>query len=102
MTSKLTKEDIKHIAHLAKLEFSDNELERFEKEFNSILEYVSMIKECDTSGIEFEHNLSDYNSAVLQDDIVKPGLTRDKALQNATGRTKVGFVVTSKIINKDE
>lgn len=98
----LTKDEIKHIANLAKLEFSDAELERFEKEFNSILEYVSMIKECDTADIEFEHNLSDYNSAILQDDLVKPGLSRDKALQNATQRTKAGFVVTSKIINKDE
>ncbi len=102
MSTTLTKEEIKKIAGLAKLEFSDVELDKFAAEFNNILNYVSLIQECDTTGIEFEHNLSDYQGSVLQKDEVKPSLPQDKLMQNATdGRSKFGYIVTSKIINKE-
>lgn len=102
MSERLSKEELKHIAKLAKLEFSDSEIDRFDKEFNDILGYVSMIKECDTEGIEFEHNLADYNDTILQDDEPVFGLTTEEALQNASqGRNKGGFVVTSKIVTKE-
>ncbi len=98
----VTKGEIKHIANLAKLEFTEDELAKFESEFNNILEYVSSINECDTSGIEFEHNMEDYSGEILQDDIVVPSLNRDKALLNASdGRAKNGYVKTSKIVTKD-
>lgn len=99
---KITRDEIKHIAGLAKLEFTDEELDKFEGEFNNILGYISMIKECNTTGIEFEHNLQDYNGAVLQKDISRKSLPQDKVLMNATqGRSKNGYIRTSKIVNKE-
>lgn len=98
----LTKEEIKHIADLAKLSFSDNELEKFAGEFNSILDYVSQIKTCDTTGIEFEHNLNTFKGSVLQEDIQKDSLEEDQVLKNATdGRVKGGYIRTSKIVSKE-
>ncbi len=98
----VTKDQIKHIAKLAKLSLTDNELDKFVGEFNSILDYISMIKECDTTGIEFEHNLQDYQGDVLQDDVVKPSLPREKLLQNAKdNRSKNGYIRTSKIVHKE-
>jgi aspartyl-tRNA(Asn)/glutamyl-tRNA(Gln) amidotransferase subunit C len=98
----LTKEEIKHIAGLSKLEFTDQELDKFAGEFNSILGYISMINECDTTGIEFEHNMQDYKGNVLQEDKIKPSLSQKAALQNATdGRSSHGYIITSKIINKE-
>lgn len=100
--AKLTKDEIKHIASLAKLEFDDSELEKFSDEFNNILEYVSMIQECDTAGIEFEHNLQDFKGSVLHKDKARPSPSRDKLLQNATdGRSKMGYIIVSKIVNKE-
>lgn len=97
----VTKDEIKHIAKLSKLQFSDEELEKFEKEFNSILDYVSQVKECDVAGIEFEHNMNDFKGKVLNEDVVKKGLDKNKALKNATqGREKLGYVKTSKMIAK--
>jgi len=99
---KITKKEIKHIAVLAKLSFNDSELQIFEKEFNSILEYISTINECDTTGIEFEHNLSDFKGLVLQEDIKRPSIKRDQLLMNATdGRNKNGYIRTSKIVSKE-
>lgn len=98
----LTPQEIQHIANLAKLKFSDIELKKFSQEFNSILDYVSLIKECDTTGIEFEHHLSGFVGEVLQEDKVVPSLSKEDVLKNATkGRSKNGFIRTSKIVNKD-
>lgn len=95
-------DEIKHIAQLAKLKFSEAELKKFASEFNNILDYVSMIKECDTSDIDFEHNLQDYIGEPLQLDQPKKSLAKKAALLNATdGRTKDGYIRTSKIVTKD-
>ncbi len=101
--ARLTKEEIQHIAKLAKLELTDAELDKYSNEFNNILEYVSSIQNVDVSGIQEEHHLKDFQGAILQEDIVKPSLQTEKALQNATdGRKKGRFVKTSKIVSKEE
>ncbi len=101
--ARLTKEEIQHIAKLAKLVLSDSELEKYSTEFNSILDYVSSIQNVDVSGIEEEHHLKDFQGSILQEDVGKPSLETEKALQNATdGRRKGRFVKTSKIVSKEE
>lgn len=101
--SKVSKEEIKRIAKLAKLDLTDTEVNRFENEFNDILGYVSKIQEVDVAGIEFEHNIQNHVGQKLADDIPLTSLTKDKALKNATnGRNKNGYFRTSKIVNKDE
>ncbi|CAG1771156.1 Glutamyl-tRNA(Gln) amidotransferase subunit C [uncultured bacterium] len=98
----VTIEEIKHIANLAKLKFTDAELAKFASEFNNILDYISQIKECDASDIEFEHHLNNFAGNVLQPDEIKPSLPQAKVLQNATdGRTKNGYIRTSKIVSKE-
>lgn len=96
----LTLEQIKHIANLSKLEFSDSELQKFASEFNNILDYISQINECDVSTIEFEHNMKDYKGEVLSKDIPKKFKNVTKLLANASDRVKVGFIKTSQIIRK--
>ncbi len=99
---QVTKPQIKHIASLAKLHLSDAEVDKYEVEFNAILNYVSKIDECDVSGIEFEHNLQDFKGKVLNEDVVQTSkISKEKMLQNATeGRNKNGYVRVSKIVNK--
>lgn len=103
MANKVTKDQVKQIAKLAKLELTDQEVDKFEGEFNNILDYVSMIQECDTSDIEFEHNLQKYDAQILQEDAVKDSLPNSKVTLNATeGRSKGNYIKTSKIVSKEE
>jgi aspartyl-tRNA(Asn)/glutamyl-tRNA(Gln) amidotransferase subunit C len=101
--SQITKEQVKHISGLAKLELSEAELEKFTKEFDSILNYVSMINDCDVSGIEYEHNLKNFVGKKLYKDIaVKSPIDRSAMLKNATdGRSKNGYVRVSKMVEKE-
>ncbi|PJA47171.1 Asp-tRNA(Asn)/Glu-tRNA(Gln) amidotransferase GatCAB subunit C [Candidatus Uhrbacteria bacterium CG_4_9_14_3_um_filter_36_7] len=63
----LSKEDIKHIAKLARLEIDPNELSTFQNQLSSILEYVKKLQEIDTTNIpELVHAAQGSN--VLRDD----------------------------------
>lgn len=97
----LTKEEVKKIASLAKLSFTDEELDKFIQQFNSILDYIRLIDDCDTEGIEDTHNLEDYSDEVLQEDIAQLGLSRDAALMNAVDRVVYGYIKTSQIVSKE-
>ncbi|MCA9380637.1 Asp-tRNA(Asn)/Glu-tRNA(Gln) amidotransferase subunit GatC [Candidatus Dojkabacteria bacterium] len=101
---KATKQDIQKIAGLAKLKLSESELDKYENEFNDILDYVGKVMECDVDGIEEEHNLENYKDEVMQDDEpVDAGISRDEYLQNATdGRSKNGYVVSSRVVGGEE
>lgn len=79
---RLSTEEVKHIALLSRLHLSDAERERAENELSQILGYFETLSELDTEGVEpTMHALPVQN--VLRRDEVRPGLTRDEALQNA-------------------
>lgn len=100
--SAISIEELRHIAKLARLEFSDEELKRFTSEFNDILNYISEIKECDTTGIEAEHNLEDYKGEVLREDKVIVDTPPSEIISVAGAeRVKDGYVKTSKIVSKE-
>jgi len=95
----ITTEDVKYIASLAKLKFTEEELESFTKEFNEILSYMDTLNEADTENVEpLTHPLQ--GETMLREDIIRPGSTQDEALKNAPDTDGVFFRVP-KIINPD-
>jgi len=48
----LTKEEVKHIAKLARLGLTEKEVEKYQKELSAILDYIGKLKEADVSGVE--------------------------------------------------
>lgn len=48
----LSTDEVKKIAHLARIELQDDEVERFRKDLSSVLEYVEELKKVDTDGLE--------------------------------------------------
>ena len=89
---KITKDEVRHISLLSRLLFTDEEIEAFSKDLNSILEYVSKISELDTENVEpTSHPLPLVN--VMRDDVVKPSLDIEKVLQNAPNKEDSCFKV---------
>lgn len=79
---RLSTEEVEHIALLSRLELSEAERERAQNELSQILGYFEALSELDTTGVEpTMHALPVRN--VLRRDEVRPGLSRDEALQNA-------------------
>ena len=77
---------IDHIAMLARLDLTNEEKEIFSKQLSSIIEYIDKLNELDTTSIKpTAHVLPIKN--IFRDDKLKSSLPKDKALQNAPGRT---------------
>ncbi|HXV02090.1 MAG TPA: Asp-tRNA(Asn)/Glu-tRNA(Gln) amidotransferase subunit GatC [Gaiellaceae bacterium] len=81
----ITREEVLHVAKLARLELSDDEVERFTEQLSAILEAVDKVSELDLSDVEpTAHPLDLVN--VWADDEPQPSLSVDDALANAPDR----------------
>ncbi|MBM4160930.1 MAG: Asp-tRNA(Asn)/Glu-tRNA(Gln) amidotransferase subunit GatC [Ignavibacteria bacterium] len=88
----VTIEDVEHIAKLARLEFSEEEKEKFTHQLNQILTYMAQLNKIDTSAVEPLSHVIELSN-VFRPDVVKPGLTQEKALKNAPAKTEKFFKV---------
>lgn len=81
----ISREDVLHVARLARLELSEPELEKMREQLNSILTYIDRLKELDVTGVEpTSHAVPMLN--VMRDDVVVPSFPRDEMLANAPDR----------------
>jgi len=83
---KITVEEVEHVAKLARLAFSPEEMALCTKQLDSILSYADKLGELDTTGVEpTSHVLPIKN--VFKTDEPRPSLTPDEALSNAPDRS---------------
>jgi aspartyl-tRNA(Asn)/glutamyl-tRNA(Gln) amidotransferase subunit C len=81
----ITKEEVLHVARLARLELTAEEVERFTQQLSAILEAVAKVSELDLSDVEpTAHPLDLVN--VWAEDEPGPSLPVDEALANAPDR----------------
>ncbi|MDG1757465.1 MAG: Asp-tRNA(Asn)/Glu-tRNA(Gln) amidotransferase subunit GatC [Bacteroidia bacterium] len=95
---KLDNIKLKELAHLARLEFSDEELIDIGNDLKKIIEFCDQLKSVDTEGIDPLIYLSDEIN-VLRDDQIKHGLKKEDALKNAPASDSDYFKVP-KVITK--
>jgi aspartyl-tRNA(Asn)/glutamyl-tRNA(Gln) amidotransferase subunit C len=82
MAPRITTDDVSHVARLARLELTDEELERFTEQLGAVLEHARDVEALNTSGVSpTAHPLPLLN--VLRDDVVTPCLDRDEVLAQA-------------------
>jgi aspartyl-tRNA(Asn)/glutamyl-tRNA(Gln) amidotransferase subunit C len=88
----ISEEQVRHVALLARLELTDEQVARFGDDLNSILEHIDAIQKLDLEGVEpTAHPLDVCN--VTRDDVVRPGLSHDDALKNAPEAEDGAFVI---------
>lgn len=69
MAKALTKEEVAHVAHLARLDVTEEELEKYTGQLSAILDYVDQLAEVNTDGVEPLAQTTGLVN-VLQNDIV--------------------------------
>ena len=88
----LTRTDVEQIAHLARLEITDAQVETYQQQLSDILKYAEMLNELDLDGIEpTTHAVPMVN--VLRADVVETALAMDDVLQNAPREAENQFVI---------
>ncbi len=88
----ISREEVKHVAYLARLEFSEEELDIYANQLANILNYVAKLNELDTSKIEPTYHALQLTN-VFKEDKVKPSFPVEEILSNAPEREKDFFVV---------
>ncbi|MBZ4646779.1 MAG: glutamyl-tRNA(Gln) and/or aspartyl-tRNA(Asn) amidotransferase, subunit [Clostridia bacterium] len=89
---KITKEQVEHVANLARLNLTEDEKERLTGEMENIIAFADKLNELDTSGVEpTAHAIPIQN--VFREDIVGPSYDREKILANAPSREDGCFKV---------
>lgn len=78
----LTRAQVVHIAELAKLELTEQEIERMMVQLSAILEHAERLNELDTDAIAPTASVIP-NQNVMRPDVVAPSLTRAQVVQNA-------------------
>lgn len=80
--SRISKEQVYHVANLARLEINDQEAEKFTKQLDDIINLAELLNEVDTSTIKpTSHVLNIQN--VMREDVAEAGLPREEVLKNA-------------------
>jgi aspartyl-tRNA(Asn)/glutamyl-tRNA(Gln) amidotransferase subunit C len=88
----IAREDVEHVAELARLELTSAEKEQFIAQLNSILTYIEKLNELDTRDVEpTSHVLPMAN--VFRDDEVRPSMDRAEVLHNAPEESHFFFKV---------
>ena len=85
-------QQIKHLAHLSRLEFSEEELKEMQGDMGKILDFVAQIDALDLSGIEPLTQMSD-SVNVMREDQTKGMIQKEEALRNAPGANSDYFRV---------
>jgi aspartyl-tRNA(Asn)/glutamyl-tRNA(Gln) amidotransferase subunit C len=88
----LTREEVLHVAQLARLSLGPQEIELFTRQLNDILAYVEKLQALDTEGVSPMAHVVPVANAFREDEVL-PGLPRELTLENAPAREEGNFVV---------
>jgi aspartyl-tRNA(Asn)/glutamyl-tRNA(Gln) amidotransferase subunit C len=88
----ITRDEVLHVARLARLELTDDEIDKFTEQLSAILEAVAKVSELDLSDVEPTAHPLDLVNAWAKDE-PRPSLPVDEALANAPDRSDGFFKV---------
>jgi len=97
---ELRKEEVEHVAKLARLAVSEEEKEAFGRQLSEILTYVGKLNELDTSKVEPTSHVLDLSN-VFRDDVIRESLPPSEALANAPDRDADHFRVPKIIMERE-
>ena len=80
--ARITRQDVEHVADLARLHLTDEEVDRMQAQLSNILEAIETLEQVDTSHVGPTASVIQLEN-VMRDDEVRPALSRDAALANA-------------------
>ena len=96
----LTQAEVQHIAELAKLKLSDDEIAKMTEQLSAILDYAARLNELNTDAISPTASVVPLSN-ILRADTVEPSLPREDVLANAPDKDERGEFFRVKAILKE-
>lgn len=98
--TKLSREQVLHLAKLVNLSLSDEEIERFQSQLGETIDYIQNLNELDTSKIVETSHAVNLKNVAFEDGASSPRtFTQSQALANAKN-AKSGHFAVPKILDK--
>jgi len=88
----LSRDDLEHVAHLARLRLTEEEYARLEGQLNHILDQYAKLAEVDTDAIPPTAQTIELEN-ILREDVAQPSMDPEQVLANAPARTGDFFAV---------
>jgi len=88
------RDEVLHVARLARLALSEDEIEPMARELSAVLDHVATISELDLDGVPPTSHVVEVTGG-LRDDVARPSLPREVALAQAPDASDEGFLVPS-------
>lgn len=88
----IDRKTVEHVAKLARLQLTGEEIDRYGKQLGAILDYIAQLEKLDVAGVEPLSNPAG-TSNVFREDEPRPSIPRPEALKNAPERTNDFFIV---------
>lgn len=98
-TPKITNAEVKHVARLAQLKLTPQEISKFQKQLAAILEYVSQLNQLNTQNIKPTSQITGLKN-VFREDKSRPSLPPEEVLANAVEKEDQFFKVKSVLEEK--
>jgi len=96
--SMISKDEVKHIAKLARLSLTEKEVEKFQKELSSILNYVEELKEVNVSDIAATSYPFEAKNVVRRDEENKKQITNNKKLLDLAPEKEKDYLKVKSIL----
>lgn len=96
----ITREEVRHVASLAKLEFSEEKLDMFAAQMDDIINMVQQLAEVDTTDVPVTTHVTDAFNVMREDQAIK-GTDRDLLMENVP-ESQDGFIKVPAIIDESE
>lgn len=92
----IDKNTVEHVAHLARIELKNQELEKFSQQLQGILDFIDKLKEIEIKDMPPTSRILPISN-VLREDVSKESLIPEKALLNSPNK-QAGFFAVPKVI----
>ncbi|MGM7637120.1 Asp-tRNA(Asn)/Glu-tRNA(Gln) amidotransferase subunit GatC [Bacillus sp. Hm123] len=80
--TRITEEEVRHVANLARLAVTDEEVEKFTSHLDAIISFAEQLNELDTTDVLPTSHVLDMKN-IMREDEAKPGLPQEEVLKNA-------------------
>lgn len=95
--TKLSTDDVRNLARLARLRLTDKEIDLFKDEISKILEYVEILGDADTHGLKPTYQTTGLVNVMREDTVRDYGITKEELLKNAP-KTEKGYLKVKRMI----
>ncbi len=96
----LTRAQVEHIAELAKLRLSEDEIAKMTEQLSAILDYAARLQQLDTDSIPPTASVVPFHN-IMRDDVVEPSLPREQVIANAPDKDERGEFFRVRAILKE-